>query len=152
MLKEKFEMLKKKSEKAAKPALEASGGAPPPFNNPGFVRIALLALTLAFVGAIAYAALRENSAEPRGEYSVSVERSISPEEIVPEKRLLNVNTASAEELETLNGIGPALAQAIIDYRAEHGDFASVDELCEVSGIGEAKLNGICEYVTVGGNE
>lgn len=42
--------------------------------------------------------------------------------------LVNVNTATVEELETLTGIGPSLAQAIIDYRAEHGDFTAAEDL------------------------
>lgn len=55
---------------------------------------------------------------------------------------LDVNTATAEELEQLDGVGPALAAAIVAYREEHGGFASLDELDEVSGIGEARLAAI----------
>ena len=47
------------------------------------------------------------------------------------------------------GVGPVLAQAIVDYRAEHGPFVSVDELLEVSGIGETKLEGIRNDITLG---
>jgi len=49
---------------------------------------------------------------------------------------ININTASAEELATLNGIGSAKAEAIVAYRTEHGKFASVDDLAKVKGIGE----------------
>ena len=52
---------------------------------------------------------------------------------------VNVNTATAEELEELPGVGPATAQAIVEYRRQHGRFRSVDELLDVRGIGEAKL-------------
>jgi len=55
---------------------------------------------------------------------------------------LDLNTASAQELEQLDGVGPAIAANIVIYREQHGGFASVDELDEVSGIGEAKLAAI----------
>lgn len=61
---------------------------------------------------------------------------------------INVNTASTEELETLYGIGPVKAQAIIDYRNENGLFHSVDELINVSGIGPKTLEKIRDQVTV----
>ena len=66
----------------------------------------------------------------------------------PASTLVNVNSAAAEELETLPGIGEVLAQAIISYREEHGPFTSVDELEEVSGIGPATLEEIRDLVTV----
>ncbi len=62
--------------------------------------------------------------------------------------LIDINTATCEELQTLNGIGPVLAQRIIDYRTEHGPFTSVDELLNVKGIGEAALNKFRDWVTV----
>jgi competence protein ComEA len=62
--------------------------------------------------------------------------------------LININTASATELETLSGIGEVLAAEIIGYRTENGPFASVDELDEVSGIGPATLEDIRDQVTV----
>ncbi len=61
---------------------------------------------------------------------------------------ININTASAAELEALPGIGPVLAQAIVDYRTENGPFTSVDELEEVSGIGPATLEEVRDLVTV----
>jgi competence protein ComEA len=62
--------------------------------------------------------------------------------------IININTASATEFETLSGIGEVLAGAIVDYRTENGPFASVDELEDVSGIGPATLEEIREQVTV----
>ncbi|WP_233188018.1 helix-hairpin-helix domain-containing protein [Actinomyces qiguomingii] len=61
---------------------------------------------------------------------------------------ININTATAAELEKLSGIGPALAQRIVDYRADHGPFTSVDELTNVSGIGAAKLEALRDEATV----
>jgi competence protein ComEA len=62
--------------------------------------------------------------------------------------LINVNTASATELETLSGIGEVLAATIIEYRMQNGPFASVEELMDVSGIGPATLDEIRDQVTV----
>jgi len=62
--------------------------------------------------------------------------------------LLNINTASATELETLSGIGEVLAATIVEYRDQNGPFASVDDLLDVSGIGPATLEEIRDQVTV----
>ncbi|WP_259390691.1 helix-hairpin-helix domain-containing protein [Actinomyces sp. 2119] len=62
--------------------------------------------------------------------------------------LVNINTASALELEELPGIGPALAQRIVEHREANGPFGSVDELTEVSGIGQAKLEALREMAVV----
>jgi competence protein ComEA len=61
---------------------------------------------------------------------------------------VDLNTATLAQLDGLPGIGPALAQRIIDYRTAHDGFRSVDELREVSGIGEAKFSQIKDLVTV----
>jgi competence protein ComEA len=53
--------------------------------------------------------------------------------------VVDLNHATVDELEALPGVGPATAQAIVDYRREHGPFRSVDDLLEVRGIGDAKL-------------
>jgi competence protein ComEA len=61
---------------------------------------------------------------------------------------VDLNTASIAELDTLPGIGPATAQAILDYRTQHGRFGSVDDLLNVRGIGPAKLDEIRPLVRV----
>ncbi len=61
---------------------------------------------------------------------------------------VNLNTATSELLDTLPGVGPVTAQAILDWRTEHGSYSSVDELLEVDGIGEATLAGLRDLVTV----
>ena len=62
--------------------------------------------------------------------------------------LVNVNSATNAELETLPGIGEVIAQAIVDHRTENGPFTSVEQLVDVSGIGDATLENIRELVTV----
>ena len=69
---------------------------------------------------------------------------------VPASQTVNINTATAEQLQTLPGIGPTLAQRILDYRAKNGSFASVAELANVEGIGIKRLESLLDYITTGG--
>ncbi len=62
--------------------------------------------------------------------------------------LLDLNTASASDLEGLPGIGPVLAQRVINWRTAHGGFASVDQLREVSGLGGKKFDVLAPLVRV----
>ncbi|MBQ8880883.1 MAG: helix-hairpin-helix domain-containing protein [Oscillospiraceae bacterium] len=62
---------------------------------------------------------------------------------------MDINTATAQQLQLLPGIGEALAQRIIEYRTEHGGFSSVEDLMNVSGIGEKKFEGLRDYVKIG---
>lgn len=63
---------------------------------------------------------------------------------------IDLNTADAEELCELKGIGEVLAGRIIEYRASHGDFQSIEEIRNVSGIGEKKFAAIRDRITVDG--
>ena len=62
--------------------------------------------------------------------------------------LVDLNAASASDLDALPGIGPVLAQRIVDWRTENGRFDSVEQLREVTGIGEAKYSDLAKKVTV----
>ncbi len=64
--------------------------------------------------------------------------------------LVNINVAGAAELDALKGIGPVLAERIIEYREANGSFQSLDELSEVSGIGSALLEQLRDQVTLSG--
>ena len=81
------------------------------------------------------------------DYTITAQRNtadVTPAEDPP----VNLNTAGMEELDTLPGIGPVLAERIIQYREEHGPFASVEELDEVKGIGASVLENIGDRATV----
>lgn len=61
---------------------------------------------------------------------------------------INLNTATLEQLDTLDGVGPGIAQRILDYREQHGGFRRVEELAEVPGIGDKRLATLTPLVTV----
>jgi len=111
----------------------------------GRVHLAMLLLTLAFLAAASWTAVQDRRVGAPETYAVRTERR----DTAAEKSRIDVNTAAAEELEQLTGIGPALAEAIVRYRAEHGPFQSAEELLRVSGIGEGKLEAIRDEITLG---
>lgn len=80
------------------------------------------------------------------------EKDLSPTETTTEsqepKSLININTATLDELMTLPGIGEVKAQSIINYREQYGGFGNIDELLEVSGIGEKTLDKFRNDITV----
>ncbi len=72
----------------------------------------------------------------------------APAQLQDVKFPLDLNTATAAELQILPGIGPVLAERILDYRAEIGGFSTVEQLLEVRGIGEKKLDAVRDLVVV----
>lgn len=64
---------------------------------------------------------------------------------------VNINSATQSELEMLQGIGPAKARAIIEYREQNGSFNSINDLRKVKGIGSETINQLGDNITVGGN-
>ena len=101
-----------------------------------------IAAALVLLVALSY--LLWQNRQPRTQ-SVAPVHAVSVEEL-ERAGTINVNAASASELDELPGIGPALAAAIIEYREEHGPFESAEELMEVYGIGEATLEGMRPYL------
>lgn len=82
------------------------------------------------------------------EGAIPVVATPGPTVVAVTTELININTASAAELETLPGIGPSLAQRIIEYREQNGPFATIEDLDNVSGIGLGLIERFRDQVTV----
>lgn len=85
--------------------------------------------------------------------TASLEASASPTSDAPSATispiaLVNINTATVQELCALPGIGEELSERIVAYRGEHGTFKSTDEIMSVSGIGSKKYENLKSYITV----
>lgn len=111
------------------------------------VYLVLAALTVLFAVSLVFLHKTAYEGALHGNYTVTTQDK-TDEITAPTRVLVNVNTADAEELETLTGIGPSLAQAIIDYRTEHGAFRTAEDMLNVKGIGEAKLEGFRAEITL----
>lgn len=109
----------------------------------------VLVLTLAFlaVSGVYGAKLLRGGAE--GTYRVETALGRGEAQTAPERVPVNVNTATVDQLQSLTGIGPALAQAIVDEREANGPFETLDELLRVRGIGQAKLEALRSEACVG---
>ena len=66
----------------------------------------------------------------------------------PPEEKININTASATELQKLPRIGEKVAQRIIDFRKKHGKFKKIEELMKVKGIGEKMFNNLKDLITI----
>jgi competence protein ComEA len=84
----------------------------------------------------------------KGEETTNQFRLPTGHEEVQEKGKVNINLATSDELQSLTGIGPSKAEAIIAYREENGPFTSPEGLLEVSGIGEKSFEKIKEEITI----
>ena len=82
--------------------------------------------------------------------TVETDRQVAQETFLPDTAPLDLNTATAEELERLPGIGPELAERVLAHRAQHGAFESIEELMEVPGIGQGKLAALEGYLQING--
>ena len=108
----------------------------------------LLILTALFLVLMTLLAERSDVEGDAGTYTITTRRP-AREPVVPESALpVNVNTASAEELDVLPGIGPALADRIIAYREANGPFTAAEDLLAVSGIGEKVLDGLRDQIVL----
>lgn len=117
---------------------------------------AAIALTVVFLIAAAATALADSRntgvayapLTPATAAESSPSSDISAQTAAAEPGVININTATAAELEALPGIGPALAERIVEYRTECGAFQMPEELMNVSGIGEKTYAGLAEQITV----
>ncbi len=107
------------------------------------VEIIALALAALFIAAAAFLAVRRFS---NGD--LIFRPASSTTKTVETEWIVNINTASADELMMLDGIGEALAYRIIDYREEHGDFETIWDVVNVSGISRSLFNRIYRHLTV----
>ncbi|MEX2054210.1 MAG: ComEA family DNA-binding protein, partial [Candidatus Colwellbacteria bacterium] len=93
----------------------------------------------------------EKEEEEEEEESLEDEEGVEDEggeEATPE--LININTASLDDLQNITGVGPVIAQRIIDYREANGFFASIEEIKEVDGIGDVTFEEMKDEITIGG--
>ena len=108
---------------------------------------ALLGLTALFLSLLLGLFLRDRRAVDAPAF-VETELTAPIEEVRPDPSPVNLNTADAEALTALPGIGEELARRIVEYREEHGPFPTVEAIIEVSGIGQGKLAALEGLVTV----
>ena len=110
--------------------------------------VVLLGLTALFLcGLLLFHAHEQANSVP-----AETDRAVPQEAFMPDTTPLDLNTAAAEELERLPGIGQELAARIVAHRAQNGPFTAIEELMEVPGIGEGKLAALEGYLQIGGTD
>ncbi len=108
----------------------------------------LLASTALFLCVVTGLYLHDQRTQVEG-VAVETELTVPQEAVGPEAGPIDLNTATAEELTKLPGIGEKLAERIVAYRTDNGPFASAEEIMEVKGIGEATFADLEGLITVG---
>lgn len=112
----------------------------------------MLVATIVVVLWIGWPVPKEAPSQTQPEQSIAIQvPATSPETtVLPAKGVskVNLNRASADELQVLPGIGPVLAQRMVDWRKAHGRYRTVDDLQEVKGIGKKRLEQLRSLVTV----
>lgn len=124
------------------------------------VSVLLAAVTVLFVGFTLGLFVGRNSSSGTVTLAVPAQMQTAPtaaataaSETVPEETVsfpVNINTADADTLAALPGIGRVLAERIVAYRRQNGSFRAIEEITNVEGIGEKKAEAILELITVGG--
>ena len=124
------------------------------------ISVLLAAVTVLFVGFTLGLFVGRNSGSGTVTLAVPAQMQTAPtaaataaSETVPEETVsfpVNINTADAETLAALPGIGRVLAERIVAYRRQNGSFRAIEEITNVEGIGEKKAEAILELITVGG--
>lgn len=124
------------------------------------VSVLLAVVTALFVGFTLGLFVGRNTGSGTITLAVSPQMQTSPTtaataaaETVPEETVsfpVNINTADADTLTALPGIGQVLAERILAYRQQNGSFRAIEEITKVEGIGEKKAEAILDLITVGG--
>ena len=114
-------------------------------------QLLLLFMTLCFLSSLFFLYEKASDTAVGTDYTITVTQR-EPQPVTPEPpkapALVDINAATLDELQTLTGIGPVLAQRIIDYRTENDGFKSIEEIMNVSGIGEKKFEQMKPYIKV----
>jgi len=114
-------------------------------------------LCFAFIAACAVFIFMAREAEPVyvnvvANVAGETQTTPSPDSVTPPQEgspvIININTASLDELMTLHGIGEAIGQRIIDYREESGVFKAIEEIMEVPGVGPSMFGNIKDLITI----
>lgn len=115
------------------------------------IKIGMLAATIAAVLWIGWPVPREETRQAQSDQPVPVQAPIAAPAVsdsVKAASKVNLNRASVDELQTLPGVGPVLAQRMVEWRKAHGRYRSVDDLQEVKGIGKKRMEQLRPLVTV----